>query len=141
MRKCLPFFGDPAAQGGEGPGCDCYLWGRVTASGKAWGWREEVNPRSLQAFPLHRGCHCFFEIALLSACAPPSSSTTPALLSFPTNSTSNNKICLSQIYKKIQLISGMQKIEIVLYLYTTINIVIRQPNRTGSKYANITVEM
>lgn len=35
----------------------------------------------------------------------------------------------------------MQKIEIILFLYTTINIVIRQQNQTGSKYANITVEM
>lgn len=41
----------------------------------------------------------------------------------------------------IQLILGMQKIEIILFLYTTINIVLRQPKQTGGKYANITVKM
>lgn len=37
----------------------------------------------------------------------------------------------------IQLISGMQNIEIIPYLYTTINIVIRQPNWTGGKYVHL----
>ncbi len=102
MWKCSPLLGDPGARGGaEGqarhakdPGCDGYLWGRVTASGK-WvldgggHWKSPPSPSCL-----------FTEAATVAAGVPDFCLCTPSPPVPPHNSPPSHRATLSSREKK-----------------------------------------